>query len=426
MHKLLYAKLRLSVAVILVVFACVILTSMPASAKQQTSHLLFESQFDDHLPAEEIVSAPSALVLDLNTGAVLFEKNSRQEYGPASLNKLASLILAFEALQQGDVAADELVTVSERAWAANVPGSKMFLEVGDEVEFSKLMTGMIVPSGNDASIALAEHLAGSEEAFVTRMNQLAERLNLGDTVFGTVHGLPAEHQQTTVYDMGKLTRHLCLNYPQALEITSQRSFTYGQMDPQKNRNKLLSRDPRVLGLKTGWTPDSGYHLAAVAREHDEFYAAIVMGIGAGEDVPYEVGAKRREDDAHALLKWAFDTFSAHSVDISAMQPEGVPVYGGKQRQVDLQIEPESAVVTIPQGTDDHLQYTYSVDDPLWAPLREDESVGHAAVMWQPEDEGDEVLKLGDWQLYPSQQVDRGGWLRVIWDRIVLFFRNLSG
>ncbi len=391
--------------------------------------LVRDSQFPDYTADPDLIEAPSGIVVDINTGAVLFEKNALKQYGPASLSKIATLTVAYQELDEGKVDSDDVVTVSERAWAANpnlAGSSLMFLEVDDEVSFSRLLEGLIIPSGNDAAIALAEHMHGSEQNTVRRMNQLADRLNMRDTRFATVHGLPAgQKQQTTARDIAKLTRHLCLHYPQALEITSQRSFQYGQVQTQYNRNNLLERDPRVVGLKTGWTSGSGYHLVGVAQDNGEFYAAVVMGIGAGdEDMSPQVGFQTREDDAHALLDWAFDVFAQQQVDSEDLEPTGVPVFKGDKRQIDLHIGEDIPSITVPEGTEDRLQYIVFVDKPLEAPLHADAPVGWVAVKWQTEDE-DNPLELERWDLYPREDIGRGGWWRVVWDSIVLFFRELS-
>ncbi|MFO8059213.1 MAG: D-alanyl-D-alanine carboxypeptidase family protein [Bacillota bacterium] len=395
----------------------------PAGASPAQGEVVSQS-FDGHVLDPESLEASSAILLDIRTGALLFEKAPDEPYGPASLAKIVTLALTYAAIEQGRVAPDDLVLVSEKAWSANVPGSKMFIEVGEQIELGTLMTGMIVASGNDACIAVAEHLAGSEEVFVGRMNDLVQQLGMEETVLGTVHGLPAEGQRTTPRDVARLVRFFTLTYPQAEDITRQESFTYATIT-QSNRNGLLFRDERVTGLKTGYTRESGYHLVATAREGEEYYAAIVMGVAAGEDLPENVAAPIREADAQLLLDWAFDTFDRSAVKTDDALPEEVRVYGGRERTVGIRTgeEPE---VTVLAGTEDQIRVEVSVEESPVAPLSRDAVIGTLRVYWEPPEESDgaESVHLGEWNLYPAEEVERGSWWRRLVDGILLFFQRL--
>ncbi len=380
--------------------------------------------FPGHTFEAELVTAPSAILLDVNTGRILFEKDPGEAYAPASLVKIATLALTYAAVDEGRAARDDTVTVSENAWAAAVGGSVMFIEVGDEVSLGTLMEGMIVASGNDACIAIAEHLAGSEGRFIGWMNDLAGELGLQDTVFGSVHGLPAQGQVITPRDVARLVRHFCLTYPQATEITTQTSFTYGGIS-QDNRNRLVARDPRVIGLKTGRTFDSGYHLVATAQDGDEFYAAIVMGIGAGEDMSEATGSRLRETDASMLLDWAFEGFDRISLDLADELPPTVTVYKGREREVQLRVEPSRPAITAPNGTEDQIEIRVCLEEVAIAPLSEGDVIGTASAYWlsQPEGDGDEIL-LGRWDIHPARDVEAGNWWRRMLDSVILFFRGL--
>lgn len=413
---------RLAVLFALAFIAFGILLPAPTSGRQPPE--VERTVFPGHTFDPELLTAPSAVLLDINTGMILFDKEVEEAYAPASLVKIATLALTYAAIDEGRASRDDTVTVSEKAWAAVVPGSKMFIEVGDEVSLGTLMEGMIVASGNDACIAIAEHLAGSEDRFIGWMNDLAGDLGLDDTVFGSVHGLPAEGQVITPWDVARLVRHFCLTYPQAQEITTQTSFTYGGIS-QPNRNQLVARDPRVTGLKTGRTFDSGFHLVATAQDGDEHYAAIVMGIGAGEDMADETGAQLREADASMLLDWAFEEFARVTVDLGRKIPETVTVYKGREREVAVRVEPPEPVITAPAVAEDRIEVRVSIEDVSIAPLSRSDTVGTAAAYWLPnaESNGEEIL-LGRWDIHPTEDIEAGNWWRRLWDSVILLFRGL--
>ncbi len=415
-----------------VAIAVLVLVSVASFSPVQASWLpsdpneVVSRSFGGHTFDADVLEARSAILLDIHTGALLFEKEADVSYGPASLAKIVTLALTYRAIEDGRACPDDLVLVSERAWAMNPElrrSSLMFIEVDEEIPLETLMTGMIVASGNDACIAVAEHLAGSVEVFVGWMNQMVQELGMGDTYLGTVHGLPAEGQRIIPRDVARLVRFFTLTYPQAEEITRQESFTYAGIS-QDNRNGLVSRDERVTGLKTGYTRESGYHLVATARDGGQHYAAIVMGVAAGEDVPETVAGPIRERDAQLLLDWAFDTFDRHTVEVGAALPTEVRVYGGQPRTVAVGVE-EHPAVTIPTGTEDSIRIGVSVAPFPVAPLSAEDVIGIVELYWEAPAES-EPVHLGEWTLHPAGEVERGSWWRRMVDRLLLFFLRLRG
>ncbi|MFW5897195.1 MAG: serine hydrolase [Bacillota bacterium] len=382
---------------------------------------LSESPFTGNEPGIDL-TADSAIVVDLVTGDILFEKNADAKMGPASLVKIATLTLVFEALAEGEVDLEETVTVSERAWSANVVGSRMFIEAGEEIPLDLLVQGIAVASGNDACIAVAEHLGGSEAGFVAKMNELADLLGMENTNFATPHGLPAEGQHTTARDIAKLARHFSLSYPEAEAYTSQEEFVYGVQTPHRHWNGLLFKDDRVVGLKTGYTAESGFHLAATARDGERHYLALVMGIGADNSLDYGEGTSTREDEAGALLDWAFDNFRLHEVPTPREIPDSVRVFGGNPMEVGLKMESRRQPMTLPKGVERELAYRVSVDEPLRAPISQDDPVGSVEVFWKPSDEDSETL-LARWNLHPTTDVEIGGLWRRFVDWLILLFNQ---
>ncbi len=419
-------RLVSKVAIVVTLFMVVGLlgSSVEASWLPAPPYEVVSRSFPGHTLNPDSFEAASVIVMDIRTGALLFEKAPDASYGPASLSKIVTLALAYRAIEEGRAAYDDMVLVSERAWAANVPGSKMFIEVGEEIPLETVMTGMIVASGNDASIAVAEHLAGSAEVFVDRMNDMARELGMRDTYLGTVNGLPAEGQRVTPRDIARLVRYFSMTFPQSEEITTQESFTYAGIT-QPNRNGLVFRDERVTGLKTGYTRESGYHLVATARDGDDHYAAIIMGIGAGiEDQSEPEAIATREREALAVLNWAFDNFTMHAVNVEPALPEDVRVYGGEPLSIPVRVGEEPAVI-VPEGTEDQIRVEVSLGEVARAPLSREDVIGTLNLYWEPSDD-DEPLHLGLWTVHPAQDVERGSWWRRMIDSILLFFQRLRG
>lgn len=265
------------------------------------------------------VAAGSAVLMEASTGQAMLEKGADTPLPPASITKLMTLLLALEAVEQEQVAWDEPVIVSERAW--RMGGSEMFLSIGQEVAFGDLLTGIAVVSANDACIAVAEHLTGSEESFVQRMNERARELGMNNSSFLNSSGIPAPGHRMSARDIAVLSRHLLLKYPKVLELYAKREFTFNNIR-QFNRNPLLGRFPGADGLKTGWTDEAGYCLVGTAVQNGVRLISVVLNTA---------GEQERLTATQELLNYGFRNFNLHTA-ASAGQPlgEGVPVKDGRK------------------------------------------------------------------------------------------------
>ena len=313
------------------------------------------------------VGVRSAVLLDASSGQVIFEQNSDEEIAPASLAKLLTLYLSYDALKMGLVSPDDKALVSEKAWATK--GSKMFIEVGKRVELKKLLEGIASISGNDACVAVAEYLAGLEEVFVGRMNEKARSLGMVHSQFKNVNGLPAKSQYTTASDIGMLAYHYLKDHPEALEIHSIKKFTFGGIT-QYNRNGLLWLDEGVDGLKTGWINDNaGFHLVATAKRDSQRFIVVVMGAK---------NQRTRENEALKLLNYGFKNFSTVKVFEKGDAIETISVWKGKSNQVPL-ITAEPGVVTVPIGEEQTLSLIKRIPKRIFAPVDREEKIGELVI-----------------------------------------------
>jgi D-alanyl-D-alanine carboxypeptidase (penicillin-binding protein 5/6) len=316
------------------------------------------------------IDAKAAVLLDALSSQVIFEQNPHQKLAPASLAKLMTLYLAYDALQAGLVKADDEVLISKKAWETQ--GSKMFVEVGKRVELQKLLEGIASISGNDACVAVAEYLSGLEEVFVVKMNERAHSLGMTNSHFGNVSGLPAENQFTTASDIGILSYHYMKSHPEALAIHSIKKFTFSGIT-QHNRNGLLWLDEGVDGLKTGWIDNgAGFHLVATAQKEDQRLIAVVMGAR---------DQRTRENEALKLLNYGFKNFSTVTVCNMDDPIETVNVWKGNANHVSL-IAAEPGIVTVPAGEEQAIALIKKTPERISAPLRTGESVGELEITLQ--------------------------------------------
>ncbi|ADU51163.1 Serine-type D-Ala-D-Ala carboxypeptidase [Thermaerobacter marianensis DSM 12885] len=359
------------------------------------------------------IQARSAVLVDATTGQELYAQNADELIPPASLAKIMTLDLVFHALEEGRLALDQQVPVSEAAWRLSVQAglggpSAMFLEVGERVRIEDLIRGVAVASGNDASTVLAEAVAGSEEAFVRLMNQHAAEIGMKNSVFSNSHGLPGGQQHVTARDMARLALHVLEAHPDILRYTSLKYFEWKDFAPQPNYNRLIFRDPRVDGLKTGHLSEAGYHLVATARDGDRRLVSVVLG--AASDA-LRVGESQR------LLDYGFQQFTNTRVAFGENGRQGVSVYKGARSQVT--VEPATApVVTVPKTDAGEVRTRVEMQEPLVAPLEKGQRVGTLTI----EDAQGRVLRTVP--LVTAQAVPRGGFFRVLWDSVRLLFRNL--
>jgi len=356
-------------------------------------------------PPAESLSAQAVALLDAATGEILLEYAGDKPLAPASLVKMMTLYLAFDAVRTGATRPADPVSVSETAWRAT--GSRMFIEVGEQVPVEELLHGIAIVSGNDACIAIAEHLAGSEAAFTARMNERAAELGLSRTRFANSHGLPADGQRMSAIDAARLGAALMRDFPDLSDILAQREYEYGGIK-QFNRNTLLWKDPSVDGIKTGYTSEAGYSLVVSASRDGMHLVAAVMACPDEE---------ARAADAAALLEYGFAAFETVEA-LTAGRPCGTArVWQGRANEVGLTVS-QTVSVTVPRGSAAAVSVGLHPRDPLRAPLTAGEEVGRAVVLVDGESREEvPLLAAGD--------IARGSLWRVFWDWLRLLFHRGS-
>ena len=310
--------------------------------------------------------AQAAVLIDALTGQVLYEQNPSVKIPPASFVKVMTLYLAYDALRAGQLKLEDMVTVSEKAW--RIQGSKMFIKVGDRVKVEDLLKGIAIASGNDACIALAEHMAGSEETFVTKMNEKGRLLGLKETHFNNSHGMPVDDQYTTAMDMATLSRRYIEDHPGALALHSSTEYEYNGIR-QGNRNTLLQKNIGVDGLKTGHVEESGYHLVATAKRDGQRMIAVVMGCDK---------VKKRAPEAQKLLEYGFKNFATVEVVKKGASFGPVKVRRGKEKEVLLTADGE-ARITVSKGKENSVSVMPQLPAFVVAPIQKGQVVAKALV-----------------------------------------------
>lgn len=317
-------------------------------------------------PSPPELPVRSYALIEAESGRVLAEHEADRPLPPASLTKIMAAYVIFGELRAGRLALDEPVTISEKAWRR--PGSRMFVEVGRQVPVEQLLKGMIIQSGNDATIALAEHLAGSEEGFVLRMNQEAARLGMSRTRFVTADGLPAEGHVSTARDLALLARAVIRGYPEYYRWYSQREFEYAGIR-QHNRNLLLWRDASVDGMKTGHTQEAGYCLIASAQRDGMRLISVLLG---------SESERARADQSQALLQYGFRHFEAVELYPAGAELARVPLWKGVVDEAVVGVG-ERVYLVLPRGSAARLQAELELAGPLVAPLAARQPVGRLLV-----------------------------------------------
>lgn len=350
------------------------------------------------------VVARAWLLLDVGSGQVLTAENPDQRIEPASLTKLMTAYLAFAAVKGKTLTLDQTIPVSPKAW--KVPGSKMFIEPQTPVTVKELLHGMIVQSGNDACVALAEAIAGSEEAFAQLMNKEAARLGLKNTHFENATGLPHPSHLTTVRDLSVLATALIRDFPEFYSIYSVKEYTYNKIK-QPNRNRLLFLDPTVDGVKTGHTDSAGYCLIASAKRNDRRLLSVVVGT-TSDSV--------RAQESQKLLNWgylAYDTVKVYSANQAVNEPR---VWKGKENTVKAGFL-NDFVLSVPKGDADKLKANVVSQQPLLAPIAKGQQIGTLQLSL-----GDKPI--GEYPLVAIDEVPQAGWFGRLWDALRLWIKNL--
>ncbi|KUM41859.1 MULTISPECIES: D-alanyl-D-alanine carboxypeptidase family protein [Pseudomonas] len=356
------------------------------------------------IPAAPQLAAKAWILMDANSGAVLTESNSDQRLPPASLTKLMTAYIATLEINRGRIKESDMVTVSEHAWRTG--GSRMFIKVGTQVSVGDLLHGIIIQSGNDASVALAEHIAGSEDAFADMMNTTAQKLGMQNTHFMDATGLPDPNHYSSAHDMAILARAIINADAQHYAIYSQKEFFWNNIK-QPNRNLLLWRDKTVDGLKTGHTDEAGYCLVASAVRDGMRLVAVVFGTNSEQ---------ARAAETQKLLTYGFRFFETQSFYKKGTELAKAPVWKGDAREVQAGLA-NDLTMTLPRGQAKKLHAEMVLNPQLIAPIAQGQVIGKVEVKLD-----DKVVHTAD--LVALQPVEEGGLFRRLWDSIRLFFYGL--
>lgn len=364
------------------------------------------------IPSPPEVAVKSYILMDADSREVLASNKPDETMHPASLTKMMTSYIADMELASGTINRDDKVLISEKAWGMG--GSTMFIEVGERVPVYELLKGIIIVSGNDASVAMAEHIAGSEGAFSQLMNNTARKLGMNHTRFQNSSGWPAEEHYSTARDLAILGLHIIQDFPEDYHLYAQKFYQYGvdkrtgePLRRQANRNRLLWTNPNVDGLKTGHIEATGYHLAVSAQQDDRRLIAVLMGADS---------ERQRADEAQKLLTYGFRFFENVPVKRGKEALEKVKVWKGDTSEVSVAIE-DDLIVTVPRGTGKNLKASLIIEPMLEAPVKQGQQLGVVRVMLE-----DKMVR--EVPLVAQNAVERGGFFRRIWDSIVLFFTGL--
>ncbi|MEG3768603.1 D-alanyl-D-alanine carboxypeptidase family protein [Alteromonas sp. 14N.309.X.WAT.G.H12] len=355
------------------------------------------------IPPPPSVAAEGFVLMDNETGKIIAEKNADMQLPPASLTKMMTTYVIGKELEAGNISMDDMVTVSENAWAKNFPdSSKMFIEVGTQVKVEDLIKGIIIQSGNDACVAMAEHIAGSESAFASMMNAHAQALGMTSSHFVNSHGLHDPDHYVTPRDMAKLAQALVAETPDIYAIYGEKEFTYNGIK-QYNRNSLLwDQSLNVDGIKTGHTSDAGYSLITSAKQGDMRLISVVMGTDS---------ERARKEENKKLLRYGFrfyETVTPYKAGDSFVSHR---IYMGDRETVDLGIN-QSTPITIPRGQAGKLEANFELDKKLEAPLAKGQVVGTLYLQLEGED-------VAQYPLVALQEVNEGGFFDRIVDYLML-------
>jgi len=310
--------------------------------------------------------ARNAIITDFETGAVLLDKGADQRMPPASMSKIMTAYVVYDALKKGKLSLDDILPVSEKAWRTG--GSKMFVPYPGRVKVEDLVRGMIIQSGNDACMVLAEGIAGSEAAFVEQMNDKAKELGLNGSHFANTSGLPDPNEYVTARDLALLARRLIVDFPEYYHYDSEKEFTYNNIK-QGNRNPLLYKDLGADGMKTGHTDEAGYSLTGSAVREGRRIIMVMGGLGSG---------KARAQESERLLEWAFREFNDYRLVKAGDTIDQAEVWLGAEAKVPVTIK-QDIVVTLPRAARRTMKATVHYDGPAKAPIAKGQVVGKLTI-----------------------------------------------
>jgi serine-type D-Ala-D-Ala carboxypeptidase (penicillin-binding protein 5/6) len=370
---------------------------------------VFSVQAATIIPSPPQLAAKAWLLIDADSGKVLAENEADLPIPPASLTKMMTAYLLAEEIHEGRVSESDMVRVSENAWSQNPlfkGSSLMWIEPRVPVSIEDLQRGVIISSGNDATVAVAEHVAGSESVFVEMMNATAEKLDMRDTHFVNSHGLPHPAHLTTARDLAILAKAIINNHPDQYAIYKEKTFTYANIT-QDNRNPLLWEDPSVDGIKTGHTDAAGYCLVSSAERRGMRLISVVMGTSS---------KSARKNETRALLNYGFRFFETEEVYGPLTELDNARIWKGAVDHVAVGLL-DQVVLTLPRGKGQNLETAVHLDDELIAPLAVGDEVGKIILTL----DGDTVYRG---PLLALEAVEEGGFFSKLWDIVLMWFAGL--
>jgi len=352
------------------------------------------------------VNAKSAVLMEATSGQVLASQNQDEKLGPASFVKVLTLYIVYDMLKNGKVKLTDEVYVSKRAWEeSRRDGSTMFLKLDSKEPLEEIIKGIAIVSGNDACVAVAEHISGSVETFVKVMNETAQKVGMTNSHFENPHGWPSPQQYTTASDMAILARRYINDFPEALKIHSTLEYTYGGIR-QFNRNTLLSKDSSVDGLKTGWIAESGYHLLATAKRDERRLIAVVMGAKS----PHI-----REQEALKLLNYGYRNFAFEALFTQGQVLDELPVWKGKSNRLSI-IPSEAGMIVVPAEQKTKLVKEKTLPEYVVAPIEKHQVIGQYTVKV-----GADVIRTIP--LVAQTEVPKAGFVKIALDSAVYFLKR---
>ena len=318
------------------------------------------------IPKAPAIAAKSYILVDHNSNKIIAMNNADMPVAPASITKVMTAYVVFSELEEGNIQLSDLVTVSKKAW--KTPGSRMFIKVNSKVSIEDLLQGMIIQSGNDASVALAEHIAGSEDTFAALMNQHAQELGMNNSNFLNSTGLPDPKHKTSAKDLAILANALIKRFPQYYKWYSTKEFTYNNIK-QPNRNSLLWRDNTVDGMKTGHTEDAGYCLLSSAKRDDMRLISVVLGTKSVD---------ARAQESQKLLNFGFRFYESHVIYPVEKALKNVRIFKGNSQRLPVGVA-QNLAVTIPRGQYKNLKPSININTPLVAPISKGQQLGKVEI-----------------------------------------------
>jgi serine-type D-Ala-D-Ala carboxypeptidase (penicillin-binding protein 5/6) len=395
--------------VLLFAYACLVgLLTAPVHAQVRgrgTDHGTKTSE-PSAAPRQEAitVNAKSAVLMEGASGQILAAQNKDEKIAPASFAKVLTLYVVYDMLRSGKIQLTDEVYISKKAWETG--GSKMYVEVGTKVPLEEIIKGIAIVSGNDACVAVAEHISGSAEMFVKVMNDTAQKLGMTSSHFDNVHGLPSPQQYTTAYDMAIIARSYINEFPDALKVHSTLEYTYSGVR-QDNRNTLLRKDPSVDGLKTGFIAESGYHLLATAKRDERRLIAVVMGTK---------NQAIRAEEALKLLNYGYRNFAFVSLFTTGQVLYDMPVWKGQRNALHI-VPGTEGMIVVPAEAKNKLEYEEIIPAYVVAPIEKNQVIGQYVVKM-----GTNIIR--SIPLVAETNVPQAGFLKLIWHNMIFFLRGV--